>query len=614
MTLPLNIPQELKDLANFVTWREEIRGGKSTKIPVNAHTGGNAAVDRPETWATFAAAIGGVARNGNKGIGFVLTKAGPYSVVDLDGVRNPETGEIEAGAKAIITRLNSYTEISPSGRGIHIWVRGKLPPGRRRKGNFEVYDSDRYLTLTGHHLEGTPTTIEDRQAELEALHREIFGEKQEKPQTPPKAPGSGLELSDQELIDRAHRARNGAKFAKLWRGDWQGDYPSQSEATAALLNALVFYCGPDVGRIDRLFRQSGLMREKWDRPQTGSTWGNLEIHKAIARATEFYTPRQTPATSPKAAQETPPKPTLKPISAKDLGAKTFSPPRWAVPNLLPEGLIILAGKPKAGKSWLALNVAVSVASGGMALGKIQVEAGEALYLALEDSERRLKERLEKIVCTGELPESLHLLTARDFPPLQKGGLVALDNWLEEHPQARLVVIDTLARVKPARGKNADAYDHDTAIISTLQTIAIKYALALICVHHTKKLATDDFVESVSGTFGLTGAADCIAVLIRKDRTAADAVLKITGRDVADIEKALKFYPDLGAWEILGEAQEFTRTKERDDILLILREVGPKTPAQLSKIIGKSSGAVRITLMRMKDKGEIILNQDGSYSL
>jgi hypothetical protein len=476
--------------------------------------------------------------------------------------------------------------------------------------------------MTGHQL-----TIEDRQAELEALHTEIFGGKQEKPQAPPKDPGPLLELSDRELIDRAHRARNGAKFAKLWRGDWQGDYPSQSEATAALLNALVFYCGPDPARVDRLFRQSGLMRKKWDRPQTGSTWGNLEIHKAIARATEFYTPRQAPAASPKEApaQEAPKsppqadkaqdkKPVLNPITAKDLGAKTFAPPQWAVPDLFPEGLIILAGKPKAGKSWLVLNVAVAVASGGVALGKIQVDRGGVLYLALEDSERRLQERLSKIITFDSFPEDLLFLTARDFPPLHKGGLEALDAWLTEHPQARLVIIDTLARVKPQRGKNQDSYDADTAVIATLQAIAIKHSLALILVHHTKKVATDDFVEAVSGTFGLTGAADCIAVLIRKDRTAADAVLKITGRDVADIEKALKFHPDLGAWEILGEAQEFTRTKEREDIRLILKEVGPKTPAQLTKIIGKSSGAVRITLMRMKDKGEIILNQDGSYSL
>jgi hypothetical protein len=314
------------------------------------------------------------------------------------------------------------------------------------------------------------------------------------------------------------------------------------------------------------------------------------------------------------AKESKGKPTLKTITARDLGAKTFNPPRWAIQDLLPEGLIILAGKPKTGKSWLALDVAVAVASGGVALGKIQADNGECLYLALEDSERRLKERLEKIIPFGELPENLHFLTARDFPPLHKGGLEALDAWLSDHPQARLVIIDTLARVKPPRGRNQESYDHDTAIIATLQAITIKHSLALIVIHHTKKVETDDFVEAVSGTYGLSGAADCIAVLIRKDRAAADAELKITGRDVADIEKAMKFHGDIGAWEILGEALDFAASRERQDILLILKETRPKTPTQLSKLVDKSIDAIRMTLMRMKNKGEIKRNSNGEYYL
>jgi len=355
----------------------------------------------------------------------------------------------------------------------------------------------------------------------------------------------------------------------------------------------------------------------------GHTW---EDARKIISGEDKLTPFMIGGTSPKAtpAQEAPmspphakkpqdKKPVLHPITAKDLAAKTFAPPRWAVPDLLPEGLIILAGKPKTGKSWLALNLAVSIATGGVALGKIQVEPGEVLYLALEDSERRLQERMTKIIPFAPFPETLHFLTARDFPPLQKGGLEALDTWLNEHSRARLVIVDTLGRVKPARGKNADAYDHDTAIIATLQAIAIKHSLALIVIHHTKKVATDDFVEAVSGTFGLTGAADCIAVLIRKDRASADAVLKITGRDVADIEKALKFHPDLGAWEILaGEAQEYDMRHERQDILLILREVGPKTPAQLAKIMEKSGGSIKMILSRMKDSGLVRANSKGEY--
>jgi hypothetical protein len=308
------------------------------------------------------------------------------------------------------------------------------------------------------------------------------------------------------------------------------------------------------------------------------------------------------------------KTTFTPTTARDLAAKTFNPPRWAIPDLLPDGLTILAGKPKAGKSWLALNLAVAVATGGVALGKIQVEQGEALYLALEDSERRLKDRLERIIPFGELPDTLHFLTARDFPPLHKGGLDALDAWLQGHPQARLVIIDTLARVKPPRGRNQESYDHDTAIIATLQSIAIKHNLALVVVHHTKKLETDDFVEAVSGTFGLTGAADCIAVLIRKDRMTADAVIKITGRDIGDIEKALKFHPDLGSWEILGEAQEFASSTGRQDILLILKEAGPKTPAQLANILDRKPGTIRFLIMKMKESGQIIRNENGEYEL
>jgi putative DNA primase/helicase len=171
-----------------------------------------------------------------------------------------------------------------------IKVRGKLPPGGNRKGKIELYSHGRYFTVTGAHLEDTPTTIEARQEELTALHREIFAKPKEPPR--PAGPGPTLELSDRELLDKAHQANDGEKFSKLWAGKWQGDYPSESEATAALLNKLVFWFGPDPARIDRLFRQSGLMRDKWDRPQSGSTWGALEIQKAIDRTTETYNPHQ----------------------------------------------------------------------------------------------------------------------------------------------------------------------------------------------------------------------------------------------------------------------------------------------------------------------------------
>jgi len=294
-----NIPQELRPHPNFVLWREETRNGKLTKIPVNAHTGENAAVDRPETWATFAAAIGAASQNGTKGIGFVLTKAGPYTVIDLDKCRDPETGIIEPWAQEIIDRLASYSEISPSGTGVHIWVRGKLPPGRRRKGNFEAYDSDRYLTLTGHHLEGTPLTIEPCQAELEALHGEIFGKpKGERKTAPPKStggtPDGAYDLTDDELIDRIRKSKNGQKFDHFMSVTdledllFRYSFPSASEADFSLCTMLAFWTRKDPEQMDRIFRRSVLYREKWDEDRGGQTYGQWTIANAIAGTTEVW--------------------------------------------------------------------------------------------------------------------------------------------------------------------------------------------------------------------------------------------------------------------------------------------------------------------------------------
>ncbi len=303
---------------------------------------------------------------------------------------------------------------------------------------------------------------------------------------------------------------------------------------------------------------------------------------------------------------------ISPISAKELGEKEFAPPRWAIPELIPEGLTILGGRPKVGKSWLCLSLAVAVATGGMALGKIQVDQGEALFLALEDPPRRLKERLDKIMPFGALPASLHFLTATDFPPLFQGGLDALSAWLKEHSQARLLVIDTFGRIKPPRGRNADSYDHDVQIMGILQGLSVQHKIALVLVHHTKKLNEVDFLANLSGTHGLTGSADCVAELTRTARGQMDGTLKLTGRDIEEQELAMRFVPDLGLWEIMGEAREFSKSQERQEILLVLRENGPISANQLAEITGKNIGTIRKILYRMKEKGELRLDDKNRY--
>jgi primase-polymerase (primpol)-like protein len=156
----------LKDLRQFVSWRYEEKDGHVTKVPTCPHNGELAAVDRPETWGTYQEAVQAASNHSNDGVGFVFTEDDPYTGVDLDKCRNPETGELEEWARKLVEDLGSYTELSPSGTGVHILIKATLPSGGRRKGQIEMYDSGRFFTITGRHLPGTPKVIKECQVEV----------------------------------------------------------------------------------------------------------------------------------------------------------------------------------------------------------------------------------------------------------------------------------------------------------------------------------------------------------------------------------------------------------------------------------------------------------------
>jgi primase-polymerase (primpol)-like protein len=277
-----SIPTELKVRERWVAWRLRPRGNKLSKIPVNPHTGGTASSTDPATWSTFAAAVAFYEkREGIAGIGFVFANGDSFVGVDLDDCVDPETGGIESQAGDIVSFLNSYAEISPSGAGIKIFLRGALPEGRRRAGKVEMYCAGRYFTVTGHALAGSSPTVELRTRQLAALHARILG----KPTatTDDRAPDSTAVLTpeDIKLLDRARRARNGEKFATLWRGDLSG-YASPSEADLALVSMLAFWTDSDAARIDRIFRNSALCRAKWSER---ADYRERTIAKAFERRT-----------------------------------------------------------------------------------------------------------------------------------------------------------------------------------------------------------------------------------------------------------------------------------------------------------------------------------------
>lgn len=298
------LPEQLRERDQWVCWREESRDGKPTKIPVTPGSGEFASSTDPTTWASAETVLEYADSREADGIGFVFTDDDPIVGVDLDDCRDPETGDVDDVAQDIIKRLDSYTEISPSGTGFHVLIEGELPAGRNRRGSIELYDTSRFFTVTSDALEETPTHVARRQDALEAIHREYVqdtdtGAKSESENrgttneqvSTDTAVDIDVDLEDEKLLKKARNASNGSKFERLWSGNTAG-YESQSEADMALCCLLAFWTGGDHTRVDRLFRQSGLLREKWDDVHyaDGSTYGEKTIKRAIANTSEFYDP------------------------------------------------------------------------------------------------------------------------------------------------------------------------------------------------------------------------------------------------------------------------------------------------------------------------------------
>jgi putative DNA primase/helicase len=280
------LPREVWESTRAVIWKYEQRAGRRTKVPYQPGCPTRrAAVDEPATWGPFAEAVAVVAAGRADGAGIVLGDG--LSGGDLDHCRDPVSGALDLGALEIVRTLDSYTEISPSGTGVHVLVHGALPAGRRRCAGIELYSERHFLTMTGAHLEGTPLTIEERTAALAALHARVFGRGSE--QQPVQRRTVPVEQNDAALLARARAARNGRKFAALYdAGDVSG-YPSHSEADLALVSLLVFWTGGDAARVDTFFRSSGLMRGKWDAPRGTQTYGERTITVALARTTNRRT-------------------------------------------------------------------------------------------------------------------------------------------------------------------------------------------------------------------------------------------------------------------------------------------------------------------------------------
>ena len=291
------IPNELKQLNHWVCWKrvkDPKHPEKPRKVPINARTGMEAKSDDPFTWCDFATAAASAVEFA--GIGFMFGGSG-YFGVDIDGIAD-EIADFTNGSDGSIVSeftgaLRSYTELSQSGTGIHIICKGSLPGEGNRHENVEMYDSGRYFAMTGDII-GNFFQISDGSENIKPLYEKYIGAHRKSEKSSPSAISIRPRMSktEDELLHMAMNSRQGLAFSALYAGHWEGKYSSRSEADMALCSMLAFWCGKDTAMMDKLFRRSGLMREKWDRKQSGSTYGALTLQKAAATCDKVFSPKE----------------------------------------------------------------------------------------------------------------------------------------------------------------------------------------------------------------------------------------------------------------------------------------------------------------------------------
>ena len=291
----MTFPNELAALPQWICWRLEPdpKSDKPRKVPYDPKTGRKASSTNPQSWATLAEALVAKDKYLFTGIGFVFTEAGGIVGVDIDHCRN-EDGSFNETAQTILDKAPSYTEISPSGSGLHIFFRGVMP-GKGNKNStsgVEMYASARYFTMTGNRLEGTPDTIADGAAALPWIHENYIAKKKADRKAKVKKAARAVSLTDEQVLEKASASQNGEEFTALWEGRWDGKFGSHSEADLSLCCSLAFWTGKNKEQMDRLFRQSKLFREKWDKVHhaDGATYGEETLEQAIQRTEQVYSP------------------------------------------------------------------------------------------------------------------------------------------------------------------------------------------------------------------------------------------------------------------------------------------------------------------------------------
>lgn len=586
------IPDELRELRQWVVWRYETRHDKPTKVPYKPVASANlrASVTDPQSWGFFGAALAVQELNGYDGIGFVLTKADSYIGIDLDHCVDAHTGEAAAWALDIADKLHSYAEVSPSGTGLRVLCKAKWPGDQSKsggkRGDIEMYSALRYLTITGKHLPGTPFTIEERDLQVSALYEQVLAERdRQRLENKVKvlaSSGTGgansanqssakaehcKSQTDDEVVSLASRASNSSKFQALWQGD-TASYPSASEADAALCSRLAFYTQDSV-QIERIFSLSGLNRDKWaKRPDYRERTIALALSGACAHYGDGLDKHiRANGVGPSLASIAKEYSSSLPVP-KD--GKDGATAKWnsGMPGLVrlsdvqPERvhwlwrgyialgkLTIVDGDPGLGKSLLTCDLAARVTTNAPmpdgSKSDLQEPAG-VLFLSAEDGlADTIRPRLDAAGADSDrIGVLMYVLDEGQGMGAERLPTLADISTLETAiatTGAKLVSIDPLMAHLPD-GVNAHRDQDIRRALTPLSKLAESTGVAIVVVRHLNKLGGGNPLYRGGGSIGIIGAArtGLLVAADPGDETGTRRVLAVTKSNLAAPAPALAY--------------------------------------------------------------------------
>lgn len=546
-------PQELKEKGHWVV--------RDNKVPYDPKTNRKANSADINTFADFETAYNCCINNNYSGIGIGIF----YNLyaIDLDHCIND--GVLSESAEIIVEAFASYTEISPSGDGLHIFGyindfvfdKDKYYIHNQNQ-NIEVYIAGvtaKYVTVTGNRYNNYDISTCENSTMQTFLDNFMVREVKSNMLLPALPP------VDTDIDFLSIGLEKDEKLKRYYNGERVLSDKSESENDLGFMSKLMYWCNNDTEKALAAFLSSPYVLQKDEKHKNKiqeKDYINGLLKKVLHERTAYTDSLVYDSKNLECKTES-----CKYVifSATDLIQKDLPPVKYLVEDILPEGTTVIAAAPKSGKSWFVFDLGLKVASNGIFLDKKTTQTG-VLYLALEDNEQRLQSRITKLLNGVEVPQNFYYSV--DFPNLDNGFFKYVDEAISNNNNIKLIIIDTLQKIRGQALPRETPYQYDYREMGILKKYADKRGVSLLIVHHNRKMKdTVDPFNMISGTNGIMGAADTVFVMTKSQRDDEETNLYFTGRDVEGSSIIIRFDEDTCTWLNIGDLKELQEAEEKE---------------------------------------------------